>query len=141
VAWWFQGKFFLLAWFLILKTRKIYLTFYFIQGILMADKQEAPGRVLKFKEKMDNLLFKCENSKLSGKRSKIKLDIEIELYKSFLRLGSNAQDQDVEDILYFLIDAYNKYNDQQIGYDEIDLDQVCSTLRLKIITFLITSND
>src|SRR4051794_36023379 len=95
----------------------------------MADKQESLSRVLKFKEKMDNLLFKCENSKLSGKRSKMKkLDIEIELYKSFLRLGSNAQDQDIEDILYFLIDTYNKYNDQQIGYDEIDLDQVCSNI-------------
>ncbi|GBC35024.1 uncharacterized protein OCT59_023160 [Rhizophagus irregularis] len=95
------------------------------KGILMADRQESPSRILKFKEKMDNLLFRCENNKLSGKHSKMrKLDIETELYKSFLRLGSNAQDQDVEDILYFLVDAYNKYNDQQIGYDEIDLDQL-----------------
>src|SRR6266496_2465310 len=95
----------------------------------MADKQESPNRVLKFKEKMDSLLFKHENGKLSGKRSKIKkLDIERELYKSFLRLGSDAQDQDIEDILYFLVDAYNKYNDQQVGYDEIELDQVCLTL-------------
>src|SRR3954452_17597280 len=91
----------------------------------MADKQESPSRVLKFKEKMDSLLFKCE----TGKRSKIKkLDIETELYKSFLRLGSDAQDQDIEDIIYFLVDAYNKYNDQQVGYDEIDLDQVCNIL-------------
>jgi hypothetical protein len=93
----------------------------------MADRQESPNRVLKFKEKMDSLLFKCESGKLFGKRSKIKkLDIETELYKSFLRLGSNAQDQDIEDIIYFLVDAHNKYNDQQIGYDEIELEQVCS---------------
>ncbi len=88
----------------------------------MADKQQSSNRILRFKEKMDSLLFKCE----SGKSSR-KLDIEIELYKSFLRLGSNAQDQDIEDILYFLVDAYNKYNDQQVGYDEIDLDQVCNS--------------
>ena len=98
----------------------------------MADKQESPNRILKFKEKLDSLLFKCESGKLSGKRSKIKkLDIETELYKSFLRLGSNAQDQDIEDILYFLVDAYNKYNDQQVGYDEIELDQV----RITVIHF------
>ncbi|RIA83404.1 peptidase family C50-domain-containing protein [Glomus cerebriforme] len=95
------------------------------KGILMADNQESPNRILKFKEKMDSLLFEYDNGKLSGRRSKIKkLDIEIELYKSFLRLGSDAQDQDIEDILYFLVDAYNKYTDQQIGYDEIELDQL-----------------
>ncbi|CAG8506100.1 10891_t:CDS:10 [Funneliformis mosseae] len=95
------------------------------KGILMADKQQSSNRILKFKEKIDSLLFKCESGKSSRKRSKVKkLDIEIELCKSFLRLGSDAQDQDIEDILYFLVDAYNKYNDQQVGYDEIDLDQL-----------------
>ncbi|CAI2170099.1 16975_t:CDS:10 [Funneliformis geosporum] len=95
------------------------------KGILMADKHQSSKRILKFKEKIDSLLFKCESGKSSRKRSKVKkLDIEIELCKSFLRLGSGAQDQDIEDILYFLVDAYNKYNDQQVGYDEIDLDQL-----------------
>ncbi|CAG8819271.1 8283_t:CDS:2, partial [Dentiscutata erythropus] len=52
-----------------------------------------------------------------------------ELYRSFLRLGINVTDQDIEDIIYFLVDVYNKCNDQQIGYDEIDWDQLTEDFR------------
>ena len=74
----------------------------------------------KFKQKMDKLTLKS-----GTKPIKTKFDLHVELYKSFLRLGPNATDQDIQDIIYFLVDVYNKNNDQQIGYDEVDWDNVC----------------
>ncbi|CAG8762128.1 16814_t:CDS:2, partial [Acaulospora morrowiae] len=62
-------------------------------------------------------------------QKKSKLDIEVELCRSFLRLGENATDQDIEDILFFLVDAFNKNNDQQLGYDEVDWDQLTVDVR------------
>jgi len=74
----------------------------------------------KFKQKMDKLTLKS-----GTKPIKRKFDLHVELYKSFLRLGPNATDQDIQDIIYFLVDVHNKNNDQQIGYDEVDWDNVC----------------
>ncbi|CAG8761352.1 7034_t:CDS:2, partial [Racocetra fulgida] len=48
---------------------------------------------------------------------------------SLLRLGAYPKDEDIEDVLYFLVDAYNKYNDEQIGYDEIDWDKLTIDVR------------
>jgi len=74
----------------------------------------------KFKQEMDKLALQSEKKSIEGK-----FDLHMELYKSFLRLGQNATDQDIQDIIYFLVDVYNKNNDQQIGYDEVDWDNVC----------------
>ncbi|CAJ0651864.1 422_t:CDS:10, partial [Entrophospora sp. SA101] len=96
------------------------------KGILMADTDNDPKRLANFKEKMDKLALKNEIcSQTFGKQStKKKIDLHVELYRSFLRLGPNATDRDIQDIIYFLVDIYNKNNDQQIGYDEVDWDQL-----------------
>ncbi|CAJ0767765.1 21326_t:CDS:2, partial [Entrophospora sp. SA101] len=103
------------------------------KGILMADTDNDPKRLANFKEKMDKLALKNEIcSQTFGKQStKKKIDLHVELYRSFLRLGPNATDRDIQDIIYFLVDIYNKNNDQQIGYDEVDWDQL--TVAIKII--------
>ncbi|CAG8464478.1 7082_t:CDS:10 [Acaulospora colombiana] len=98
------------------------------KGILMAHAPEDAELISCFKKRIDNLLSEaCKASIKYQKRNK--LDIEIELCRSFLRLGEDAMDQDIEDILYFLVDAFNKYNDQQIGYDEVDWDQLTVNVR------------
>ncbi|CAG8512638.1 2627_t:CDS:10, partial [Scutellospora calospora] len=110
------------------------------KGILMANTQENPSQINRFKNKMDNLNFRCNIRKPFTKHQiKNSLDIDVELYKSLLRLGANPKDQDIEDVLYFLVDAYNKCNDEQIGYDEIDWDQL--TIEVRQILFEINSVD
>ncbi|CAG8500014.1 24159_t:CDS:10, partial [Racocetra persica] len=100
------------------------------KGILMANTHHDPNQISRFKEKMDSINFKCDVRKPSVKHQiKNKLDIDVELYKSLLRLGAYPKDEDIEDVLYFLVDAYNKYNDEQIGYDEIDWDKLTIDVR------------
>ncbi|CAG8631184.1 23020_t:CDS:10, partial [Cetraspora pellucida] len=100
------------------------------KGILMANTHHDPNQISRFKEKMDSINFRCDVRKPSAKyQVKNKLDIDVELYKSLLRLGANPKDEDIEDVLYFLVDAYNKYNDEQIGYDEIDWDKLTIDIR------------
>ena len=50
----------------------------------------------KFKQEMDKLALQSEKKSIKGK-----FDLHMELYKSFLRLGPNATDQDIQDIIYF----------------------------------------
>ncbi|CAG8478140.1 16724_t:CDS:10, partial [Racocetra fulgida] len=57
------------------------------KGILMANTHHDPNQISRFKEKMDSINFKCDVRKLSVKHQiKNKLDIDVELYKSLLRL-------------------------------------------------------
>ncbi|CAG8606463.1 2026_t:CDS:10, partial [Dentiscutata heterogama] len=100
------------------------------KGILMANTHHDPNQISRFKNKMDSINFRCDVRKSSSKhQTKNKLDINVELYKLLLRLGAYPKDQDIEDVLYFLVDAYNKYNDEQIGYDEIDWDKLTIDVR------------
>ncbi|RHZ83649.1 hypothetical protein Glove_89g107 [Diversispora epigaea] len=108
------------------------------KGILITHTQENPELFSFFKEMINNLISKNEIRKTSSQspykmnnsnNKQPQLEIEEELYRSFLRLGTNVTDQDIEDIIYFLVDVYNKCNDQQIGYDEIDWDQLTEDFR------------
>ncbi|CAG8612987.1 8288_t:CDS:10, partial [Gigaspora rosea] len=100
------------------------------KGILMANSHHDPSQISRFKDKMDSINFRRDVRKPSAKHQiKNRLDIDIELYKLLLRLGAYPKDQDIEDVLYFLVDAYNKHNDEQIGYDEIDWDKLTIDVR------------
>ncbi|CAG8726210.1 31231_t:CDS:10, partial [Gigaspora margarita] len=100
------------------------------KGILMANTHHDPSQISRFKDKMDSINFRRDVRKPSAKHQiKNKFDIDIELYKLLLRLGAYPKDQDIEDVLYFLVDAYNKHNDEQIGYDEIDWDKLTIDVR------------
>lgn len=76
----------------------------------------------KFKSTIESLVFKAALPKASTKSKILELDWEIS--KIFVQLGASPNVDDLEDIVYFLLDVY-QYNGVAIAYDEIDIDQVC----------------
>jgi hypothetical protein len=59
-----------------------------------------------------------------SRKSRVKpIPIDIEICRVILRLGPDPNPSDVEDVLYYLMDAY-QFCGHTVGYDEINIDTV-----------------
>jgi separase len=98
-----------------------------IQGLLLDDDFLNPALSIcfsEFRQIVENLLIKAA----AGKNRIKPLPLDPELCRMILRLGPEPSSGDVEDILYYLMDAY-QYAGCPIGYDEINLDSVSEFIK------------
>ncbi|KAI8612609.1 peptidase family C50-domain-containing protein [Chytriomyces sp. MP71] len=83
-----------------------------------------------FKTSLEHLIVKAV-----AKKSRVKpLPLDADLCHMILRLGPEPDPMDVEDVLYYLMDAY-QYAGCPIGYDEVNIDMMESTLSESISRF------
>jgi separase len=77
--------------------------------------------LLHFKERIENFVFKqvcrCQ------KKKPTKVNYSFQLCKILVRGGLNPSYEEVEDVLYFLIDSYQSKG-SQIALDEMDIDEM-----------------
>ncbi|RUS29007.1 peptidase family C50-domain-containing protein [Jimgerdemannia flammicorona] len=91
------------------------------KGALSADCVIDTKALEKFKATIELLALKAASSRTSSKPKM--LEVDREMCKIFVQLGSSPDSDDLEDVVYFLLDAY-QYNGVAIAYDEIDIDQI-----------------
>lgn len=78
---------------------------------------------LEFKESMERIIFNTVSRKARKGRKPTILPIDPALCQMLLRLGPSPNPDEVEDALYYLMDAYS-YSGMDIDFDEIDIDTV-----------------
>ncbi|KAI8837114.1 peptidase family C50-domain-containing protein [Chytriomyces cf. hyalinus JEL632] len=103
------------------------------KGLLICDdfKSEAFVRPFAdFKTSLENLIVKA----VAGKTRVKPLPLDPDLCCMILRLGLGPNPMDVEDVLYYLMDAY-QYAGCPIGYDEINIDMMEGALSEAISRF------
>ncbi|KAJ3416866.1 hypothetical protein HDV05_008451 [Chytridiales sp. JEL 0842] len=103
------------------------------KGLLLDDdfaNPELEGCFGEFKNALETILVKA----VAGKTRMKPLPLEAELCRMILRLGPEPESGDVEDVLYYLMDAY-QYAGCPIGYDEINIDSMESDLSDAITRF------
>ncbi|KAJ3405453.1 hypothetical protein CcCBS67573_g03431 [Chytriomyces confervae] len=103
------------------------------KGLLICDdfKSEAFARPFAdFKTSLENLIVKA----VAGKTRVKPLPLDPDLCCMILRLGLGPNPMDVEDVLYYLMDAY-QYAGCPIGYDEINIDMMEGALSEAISRF------
>ncbi|ORY40996.1 hypothetical protein BCR33DRAFT_719099, partial [Rhizoclosmatium globosum] len=83
-----------------------------------------------FKSSVEGLIVKA----VAGKAKVKPLPLDPELCCMILKLGTEPDPLDVEDVLYYLMDAY-QYAGCSIGYDEINIDSMESVLTEAISRF------
>ncbi|KAI9348207.1 peptidase family C50-domain-containing protein, partial [Obelidium mucronatum] len=103
------------------------------KGLLLRDDFRKPvyiGALNEFKLSVEGLLTKAISGKAKAKAPILDLD----LCCMILKLGVEPDPFDVEDILYYLMDAY-QYAGFPIAYDEINIDAMEASLRESISKF------
>ncbi|KAI9100434.1 peptidase family C50-domain-containing protein [Phlyctochytrium arcticum] len=95
------------------------------KGLLSTDDFDIPElseATQQFKKTLERIVYKGVAQKGNSRRKKpALLEIEANLCRMLLRLGATPSDEDVEDALYYLMDAY-QYSGINIDYDEMDID-------------------
>ncbi|KAJ3104491.1 hypothetical protein HK100_004049 [Physocladia obscura] len=89
--------------------------------------------LFEFKTTVEHLTVKA----VAGKARIKPLPLDCDLCCMILRLGSEPDPIDVEDLLYYLMDAY-QYAGCPIGYDELNIDMMENSLSTAITKFHIT---
>lgn len=79
--------------------------------------------MVRFQETVGNLLFETVSKHGKQKVNK-RLDLDLEVCRMVLRLGPDAQDFELVDIVYFLL-ASHEIHDISLDYNAIDPTKVC----------------
>ncbi|KAJ3077267.1 hypothetical protein HDU98_004229 [Podochytrium sp. JEL0797] len=103
------------------------------KGLLLRDDFQNPLYSVpfsEFKTALEQLVTKS-----IARKTKVKpIPLDPELCCMILKLGSEPDSFDVEDVLYYLMDAY-QYAGFQIGYDEINIDMLEGALSESVTRF------
>jgi Peptidase family C50 len=94
------------------------------QGLFstMDFESTATDRLLSaFKNTIETILFNSVSKPFSAKPTRLSFDIE--MFKTILRMGQNPGYDEVEDLIYYLIDTY-QYQGVPVVHDELDIDAV-----------------
>jgi separase len=63
-----------------------------------------------------------------GKKQSIRMQVDLPLLQCFSRLSSKCRDEELEDLVYFILDLY-QFRGVQVAIAEIDVDHVVVDLR------------
>lgn len=78
-----------------------------------------------FKAKIENILFNSICKRFSA--TPIRLSFDVDLFKMILRMGADPGYDEIEDFLYYLLDAY-QYQGVPVIHDEIDIDTMAEEI-------------
>ncbi|KAI8999494.1 peptidase family C50-domain-containing protein [Gaertneriomyces semiglobifer] len=101
------------------------------KGLLTSDDFDSPdlqNAVETFKKAIEKNISGAVGTKARRSKRPPVFTVEDSICRMLLRLGSSPAYEDVEDALYYLLDAY-QYSGAGIDYDELDIDGMESDFR------------
>ncbi|KAJ3044989.1 hypothetical protein HDV00_012409 [Rhizophlyctis rosea] len=106
------------------------------KGLLVSDTYDHPTLqplLSEFKETIEKLIYKAVAKKVSSRNKMLPIDEGV--CRVLLRLGAEpADDKEVEDALYYLMDAY-QYSGVGVDYDEISIDSMTFDFKDALVKF------
>ncbi|KAI8915917.1 peptidase family C50-domain-containing protein [Gorgonomyces haynaldii] len=86
--------------------------------------------LIQFKDRIEGLVYSSLTKRFITKQNKVSLPIQF--YKMILRMGSEPGYDDIEDIIYYLLDCYALHD---IVNDELDIDELTEEFKDAIKAF------